>query len=86
MSVTSNNFQVEWRFFKVTPWYRRVLSVLFGIGVIAISLLALSQGSSMWVLGGVSIMAMASLLLIYGIEIQYIELGSSRIQFNIKDD
>jgi len=65
----------------VIPWYRQILALVFGMGVMAIALLAIAEGSSMWTIFGVAGMAFLTLLLIFGVEIEYVEVGRLRIEF-----
>jgi len=65
----------------VIPWYRQILALIFGIGVMAIALLAITEGSGMWTIAGVAGMAFLTLLLIFGVEVDFVEIGSMRIEF-----
>lgn len=58
------------------PWYRQVLSLLYGIGVTMIALWALEQGTGPWVILGVVGMSMLTLVLIFGVEIDSIRVGN----------
>lgn len=57
---------------KMIPWYRQVLSLVYGIGVMLIALWALQQGSGPYVILGVVGMSMLTLMLIFGVEIDSI--------------
>lgn len=77
MSVTHFNrcrIQYEWCF-PMIPWYRQVISLIYGLGVIMIALWALEQGQGPYVILGVVGMSMVTLLLIFGIEIDEISVG-----------
>jgi hypothetical protein len=65
----------------VIPWYRQLLSLIFGLGVILIALWGIDQGSGMVVVLGVAGMAFITLMLLFGIEIDYIEFRGNRIEF-----
>lgn len=47
----------------------------------AIALLAITEGSGMWTIAGVAGMAFLTLLLIFGVEVDFVEIGSMRIEF-----
>jgi len=73
---------------KMIPWYRQVISLVYGLGVITIALWALEQGQGKYVVLGVVGMSMLTLMLIFGVEIDQIQIGSvGRIDFtNTGDD
>lgn len=82
MSYHYNRYiRVKWGRITVIPWYRQLLALIFGMGVMAIALLAIVEGSSMWVIGGVAGMAFLTLLLIFGVEVDYLEIGRLHIEF-----
>lgn len=57
------------------PWYRQLLSLIYGLGVMLIALWALEQGDAPWVILGVVGMSMLTLTLIFGIEIDSVQIG-----------
>jgi len=65
----------EWGYLTVIPWYRQVIALVFGLGVVTIALWAIQQGEGRLMIVGVVGMAFLSLLLIFGIEIDRIEIG-----------
>ncbi len=66
----------HWRFPRaMTVWYRQLLSLIYGVGVTMIALWALEQGSSPWVILGVVGMSMLTLTLIFGVEVNSVEVG-----------
>lgn len=76
MSVARNRlgtvrYRTRWSM-KMIPWYRQVLSLVYGIGVMLIALWALQQGSGPYVILGVVGMSMLTLMLIFGVEIDSI--------------
>ena len=91
MSVARNAFcSVEYRTrwsMKMIPWYRQVISLVYGLGVILIALWALEQGTGPYVILGVVAMSMLTLMLIFGIEIDEIRvLDKIQIDFtNTRD-
>jgi len=59
---------------QMIPWYRQVISLVYGLGVIMIALWALEQGTGPYVILGVVGMSMLTLMLIFGVEISEIRL------------
>lgn len=57
------------------PWYRQLISLIYGLGVIMIALWALEQGQGPYVILGVVGMSMLTLVLIFGVEISEISVG-----------
>jgi len=57
------------------PWYRQLLSLIYGIGVMLIALWALEQGNGPYVILGVVGMSLLTLTLIFGIEIDTVSIG-----------
>ena len=91
MSVARNAFcAVEYRTrwsMKMIPWYRQVISLVYGLGVILIALWALDQGTGPYVILGVVAMSMLTLMLIFGIEIDEIRvLDKIQIDFTNTSD
>lgn len=86
MSVTrTKHCTIHYRWcFPVIPWYRQLISLIYGLGVILIALWALEQGQSQVVILGVVAMSMLTLLLIFGVEIEAITLGD-RLQIEFTD-
>jgi uncharacterized membrane protein SirB2 len=72
---------VKWGRCTVIPWYRQVLALIFGVGVMIIAVWAIDQGQGMWMIIAVAGMAFTTLLLIFGVEVDYIEIANSRIEF-----
>lgn len=65
------------------PWYRQVISLVYGIGVIMIALWALEQGTGAYVILGIVGMSMLTLSMIFGVEIQEVQIGKvGRITFS----
>lgn len=72
----ARRFRVRWRWcYPMIPWYRQVLSLVYGLGVMTIAVWAIDQGSSQWVILGTVIISMLTLMLIFGIEIDRISFG-----------
>lgn len=80
--VNTSHFYCKWGRLNVIPWYRQVISLIFGLGVITIAVWAIDQGSGMIIIAGTAGMAFITLMLIFGIEIDYIEVGGNRIEFS----
>jgi len=65
------------------PWYRQALALVFGLGVMLIALWGIDQGQGPFLIVSVVGMAFLSLLLIFGIEVDSIEIGDKfRIDFS----
>jgi len=77
MSVArTRNCTVVYRWdFTMIPWYRQLLALVFGLGVMLIALWGIDQGSGPVLIGSVAGMAFLSLLLIFGIEVDSITIG-----------
>lgn len=58
------------------PWYRQLLSLIYGLGVMLIALWAIDQGQGgpYLILGTVG-MSLLTLMLIFGIEIDTVTVG-----------
>jgi len=69
---------------KMIPWYRQVLSLVYGLGVMLIALWALQQGSGPYVILGVVGMSMLTLMLIFGVEIDEIRV-LDKVQITFTD-
>ena len=65
-------------------WYRQVLSLVYGLGVMLIALWAIKQGQGPWVILGVVAMSCLTLLLIFGVEIDTIKVGD-KLQIDFTD-
>jgi uncharacterized membrane protein len=57
------------------PWYRQLLALIYGVGVVMIALWALEQGSGPYVILGVVGMSLMTLLLIFGVEVSEVRVG-----------
>lgn len=81
--VQTKRCQIQYRWcFPVIPWYRQAIALVFGVGVMLIALWAIQQGSGAWLIGSVVGMAFLTLLLIFGVEIDSIEVTDKvRIDF-----
>lgn len=67
------------------PWYRQVLSLIYGLGVMLISLWALEQGTGgSWMILGVVGMSFMTLMLIFGVEISEITV-MDRVRIDFTD-
>jgi len=93
MSDTHTQYlSVEYRFtppwrVEMMPWHRQAISFVYGVGVIMIALLALEQGHGKWVILGVVGMSMLTLMLIFGVEIERVQIGRiGRIEFADRND
>ena len=77
MSVArTRNCTVVYRWdFDMIPWYRQVLALIFGLGVMLIALWGIDQGQGPILIGSVAGMAFLSLLLIFGIEVDSVKIG-----------
>ena len=77
-------YRFNWRrSLEMIPWYRQVLALVFGLGVMIIAIWGIDQGSGAMLIGSVVGMAFLSLLLIFGIEVDSIEIGDKfRIDFS----
>lgn len=78
MSVTRfQTCRVRWRWcFPVIPWYRQVLALVFGLGVMLIALWAIENGTGRVLIMSVAGMAFLTLLLIFGVEVDSVEVGA----------
>lgn len=91
MSVIHNRFgsikyHTRWSM-QMIPWYRQVLSLVYGVGVMLIALWAIQQGSGPYVILGVVGMSMLTLMLIFGVEIDSITvLDKVNVEFTNPDD
>lgn len=79
MSVAHvHRFRIRYRWcFPVIPWYRQAIALIFGVGVMTIALWAIEQGTGPFLIGGVAGMAFVTLLLIFGVEVDSIEVDTS---------
>lgn len=66
----------RWCLGEMIPWYRQLLALVFGFGVILIALWAIQQGSGRLLITGVAGMAFVTLLLIFGVEVDQIKVGA----------
>ena len=74
--VRTRNFTVVYRWdFIVIPWYRQLLALVFGLGVMLIALWGIDQGQGPLLIASVVGMAFLSLLLIFGIEVDSVRIG-----------
>lgn len=76
MSVARTSFctvQYRWSL-DMIPWYRQIISLVYGLGVILIALWALEQGSAPVVILGVVGMSLMTLLLIFGVEVDSVRI------------
>lgn len=65
------------------PWYRQALALVFGLGVMLIALWGIYQGQGPFLIVSVVGMAFLSLLLIFGIEVDSVEIGDTfKIEFS----
>lgn len=65
----------RWRL-SMIPWYRQLLSLIYGLGVMLIALWAIDhgQGGPYLILGTVG-MSLLTLMLIFGVEINSVTVG-----------
>lgn len=85
MSVAKTRYcRVHWRWLTgMIPWYRQLLALVFGLGVLLISLWGIDQGNGTILIVSVAGMGFMSLLLIFGIEVDTIEIGEKvQIEFS----
>lgn len=74
------------------PWYRQLLSLIYGLGVMLIALWAIDQGSASFVILGVVGMSLLTLMLIFGVEVNsvsvadYVEIDFSTTTSDDDDD
>ncbi len=79
MSVyKSKSFYVRYRWClgAMIPWYRQLIALVFGLGIMLIALWAIEQQTGGLVIASVAGMAFLSLLLIFGIEVDRIQIGN----------
>lgn len=77
MSVVQSwriHIRYRWCLGDMIPWYRQVLALVFGGGVMLIALWAIEQGTGAVMIGSVAIMSFVSLLLMFGVEIDTVEI------------
>ncbi|QAS68866.1 hypothetical protein HFTV1-gp33 [Haloferax tailed virus 1] len=86
MSVAHvHRFRIRYRWcFPVIPWYRQAIALIFGVGVMTIALWAIEQGTGPLLIGSVAGMAFLTILLIFGVEVDSIEVDTSgfAVQFS----
>lgn len=89
MSVARSRYctvRYDWGVHMI-PWYRQVISLVYGLGVILIALWALEQGQGPYVILGVVGMSMLTLTLIFGVEVESVQVGDKvRIKFTPTSD
>lgn len=56
------------------PWYRQLLSLVYGLGIMMIGLYAIDQNSTAWLIGAVVFMSMGTLALVFGVEANHARL------------
>ena len=90
MSVTRTRlctvrYRFKWKWsLDMISWYRQVLSLVYGLGVMLIALWAIKQGQGPWMILGVVGMSCLTLLLIFGVEIDTIKVGD-KVQIDFTD-
>lgn len=57
------------------PWYRQLLSLVYGVGIMMIGLYAIDQNSTAWLIGSVVFMSMGTLALVFGVEADHARLA-----------
>jgi hypothetical protein len=67
------------------PWWRQLLSLVFGLGVMLIALYAIREGSGPVVILGTAGLSMLTLLLIFGIEVDDISIAGDYVVINFSD-
>jgi hypothetical protein len=67
------------------PWYRQVISLVYGIGVMLIAVWALEQGTGPYVILGIVGMSMLTLMLIFGVEIDHVEVSLDGFTVDFSD-
>jgi len=86
MSVYHSRFvRCEWRWLSVIPWYRQVISLIYGLGVITIAVYAIDQGDSRLLLAGTVFMSMLTLLLLFGVELNSLEVSREGVHIDFTD-
>jgi len=58
------------------PWYRQAIALVFGLGVMLIALWAIEQGTGTVLIGSIAGMAFLTLLLIFGVEVDRVEIDT----------
>lgn len=84
-AITTRRFEIQYGgLIDMIPWYRQVLALVFGLGVMLIALWAIEQGNGRLLIAGVAGMAFTTLLLIFGVEVDQIEIDAIglRIDFS----
>ncbi len=74
-AIQTRYCQIRWGYLVMIPWYRQVLALVFGLGVMLIALWGIEQGSGPWMIASVAGMAFMTLLLIFGVEVDSIQVG-----------
>jgi len=86
MSVYQTKYvRCKWSWLSVIPWYRQILSLFYGFGVIVIAVYALNQGDSRILLVGTVFMSMVTLLLLFGVEIDKLEVSRQGVHIDFTD-
>lgn len=67
------------------PWYRQLLSLIYGLGVMLIALWAIENGSGPWLILGVVGMSMLTLMLIFGVEINHVQVSLDGFDVDFTD-
>jgi len=68
--------------FPVIPWYRQAIALIFGLGVMLIALWGIDQGSGPFMIAMIAGMAMLSLLLIFGVEVDTVDIDTSGLSID----
>jgi len=67
----------RWCLGEMIPWYRQAIALVFGLGVMLIALWAIEQGSGAILIGSIAGMAFLTLLLIFGVEVDSVEVDTN---------
>lgn len=85
-AIQTRRCRIEYRWcFPVIPWYRQVIALVFGLGVITMALWALEQGTGPWVILGVFGIACLTLMLIFGIEIDRVDVSTNGVSIDFTE-
>jgi len=77
MSVVQyRSFRCEWRVVQLIPWYRQLLALVFGLGVMIVALFGIEEGESGFVIASIVGMSLLTILLIFGVEVNQIKVGN----------
>ena len=89
MSAFQNrHVHIDWRFRLMNSLHRIIAGFLFFAVGSVVSMLAITEINSAWVVGTIAVMNLGTLILVFGVEVNSVEItrGSFKIDFGESDD